>query len=96
MFKFFFNSIYLFGPLNFTIANLKRRPAITIGVSYNMGLCPSIINANLLNMESIYLAFREALSSTWELGNPIDKAPQTNLDTQPRSCLRARAGPRQV
>ena len=31
------------------------------------------------------LTFREALTSTWKCGNPIDKAPQTNLDSRPRS-----------
>ena len=31
------------------------------------------------------LAFGEALSSTWEWGNPIDNAPQTNPDSWPRS-----------
>ena len=30
----------LFGPLNFTILNLKRRPAITSPVSYDLGSCP--------------------------------------------------------
>ena len=33
----------------------------------------------------LYLAFGEALNSTWEWGNPSDKAPQTNPDSQPRS-----------
>ena len=31
------------------------------------------------------LAFGEASTSTWEWGNPIDKAPQTNPDSWPRS-----------
>ena len=30
----------LLGPLIFTDVNLKRRPAITSSVSYNMGLSP--------------------------------------------------------
>ena len=33
-----------------------------------------------------YLAFGEALNSTWEWGKPIDKAPQTNPDSWPRSA----------
>ena len=32
-----------------------------------------------------YFAFGEASTSTWEWGNPIDKAPQTNPDSWPRS-----------
>ena len=32
------------------------------------------------------LTFGEALSSTWEWGNPTDKAPQTNSDSWPRSA----------
>ena len=33
----------LFGPLNFTILNLKRRPAITSPVSYDLGSCPFLL-----------------------------------------------------
>ena len=32
-----------------------------------------------------YLTFGETLNSTWEWGNPIDKAPQTNPDSRHRS-----------
>ena len=30
----------LFGPLIFTVVKLKKRPAITRSVSYDMGSCP--------------------------------------------------------
>ena len=39
----FLNSIYLFGPLIFTIVNTKRRRAITSSVSYKLDSCPFIL-----------------------------------------------------
>ena len=52
----------LFGPFNFTFVNIKKRPAVTLDVSYNLGSC--ILTREFAVFQCMLINFNITTSTT--------------------------------